>query len=402
MKALFVHRNMPGQFKHLARALADRGHQVVFITRRDDRELRGVKRLTYAAPREVHKTTHPYLRGMEDAVLHGQQVIRTCQALGQAGFVPNLMIGHPGWGETLFLKEVFPASPLIAYSEYFFRPDGPMVTFDPERKQDLNAACHLRVSNSHLTVALEGADLGWSATEWQKSTYPECLRDRIRAIFDGIDTNVVKPDPQASFTLEGGRVLTAADEVITYVARNLEPVRGFPTFMRALPSLLKARPNATVVIMGGDEVSYGVGGSKTKWREKMLEEVELPPGRVHFFGQSTYDVYLSLLQVSSVHVYLTYPFVLSWSMMEALSTGCLIVASATPPVLEVVRDGENGLLTDFFDHEKVADDVAAALENPNRARIRENARRTILDNYNLELCMTKQMEMLREATGHAW
>ena len=402
MKALFVHRNMPGQFRHLARHLADRGHQVVFITRRDDRELRGVKRLTYAYPREVSDKTHIYLRGVEDAVLHGQQVVRICQALGQQGFIPNLMIGHPGWGETLFLKEIFPASPLIAYSEYFFRPDGPMVTFDPEKKQDLNAACHLRICNAHLTIALEAADLGWSAMEWQKSTYPAVLRDRIRTIFDGIDTNVVKPNPQASFTLEDGRVLTAEDEVITYVARNLEPVRGFPTFMRALPALLKARPKATVVIMGGDEVSYGVGGSKTKWREKMLEEVELPPGRVHFFGQSPYDHYLALLQISSVHVYLTYPFVLSWSCMEALAVGCLVVASATPPVLEVIRDGENGLLTDFFDHDKVAADVAAALENPDRERIRAHARQTIVERYDLAMCIDKQMEMLREATGQDW
>ncbi|MBW8880517.1 MAG: glycosyltransferase family 4 protein [Asticcacaulis sp.] len=402
MRALFIHRNMPGQFKHLARALADRGHQVAFITRRDDRELRGVRRLTYAAPREVHKTTHPYLRGVEDATLHGQQVVRTCQTLGQEGFIPHLVIGHPGWGETLFMKEVFPASPLIAYSEYFFRPDGPMVTFDRSRKRDLNGACHLRISNAHLTVALEGADLGWSATEWQKSTYPEVFQPRIRTIFDGIDTNVVKPNPEAKFTLPDGRVLTAEDEVITYVARNLEPVRGFPTFMRALPELLRLRPNATVIVMGGDEVSYGVGGSKTRWREKMLEEVELPPGRVHFFGQSNYDVYLSLLQISSVHVYLTYPFVLSWSMMEALSTGCLVVASATPPVREVIRDGDNGLLTDFFDHEKVARDVAAALENPDRARIRENARATIVDKYNLPLCMGMQLDLLREATGKDW
>ncbi|ESQ77708.1 glycosyltransferase family 4 protein [Asticcacaulis sp. AC402] len=402
MKALFVHRNMPGQFKHISRYLAERGHQVAFITRRDDRELKGVVRLTYPAPREVKKDTHPYLRSVEDAVLHGQAVVRVCQQLASKQFIPDLMVGHPGWGETLFLKDIYPTSPLISYSEYFFEPDGPMTTFDPARPQTLNGACHLRVSNSHLQIAQSIADLGWSAMDWQKSTYPAWARDRIRTIFDGIDTEHVKQKPDASITLDNGRVLTKADEVITYVARNLEPVRGFPTFMRALPAILKGRPKATVLVMGGDEVSYGVGGSKTKWREKMLEEVELPEGRVHFLGQRTYGEYLSVLSVSSLHLYLTYPFVLSWSLMEALSMGCFIVASNTAPVLEVMRDKENGLFTDFFDPAKVADDVLAAMEYPDKQRLRDNARATIVDSYSLPLCLEKQLGLFREATGIDW
>lgn len=403
MKILFIHRNMPGQFRHLAPRVAALGHETVFITRRGDRELPGVRRVTYQPLRAPRKDVHPYLRGMEDAVLHGQQVLRTCIELGGAGFVPHLVVAHPGWGESLFVKEVFPDTPLINYGEFYFRPDGPMNRFDPETPHDVNGAAHTRMANAHLLVAMETADLGWSPTEWQRSTFPACLQPRIRTVFDGIDTSVVTPDAGAKLALADGRVLTAAHEVITYVSRNLEPVRGFPTFMKALPAILKARPRAQVVIAGADGISYGVGKTTpVPWRERMLAEVDLPPGRVHFTGPLPYETYLDLLRISSCHVYLTWPFVLSWSLMEAMSAGCLIVASGTDPVREVIRDGENGLLTDFFDEAQVAERVIFALGHPRTAALRRAARRTVVNNYALDLCLPKQMALLGEASGRDW
>jgi len=401
MKILFLHHNMPGQFKHLAPAVAARGHETVFLSRRNDRELPSVRRIAYQPQRAPLKEQHPYLRGLEDAVLHGQQVLRMCQQLGQQGFVPNLIVAHPGWGESLFVKEVFPQTPLLLYGEFYFRPDGPMETFDPERARDTNRRCSTRIANAHLRIAFDEADAGWTPTWWQRASFPADVQPRLHVIHDGVDTAVAKPDPEASYALPDGRVLTAADEVITYTTRNFEPVRGFPAFMRSLPAILKARPKAQVVLLGDDGVSYQVGKSVC-WREKMLEEVDLPPGRVHFGPYASYTDYIRLLQVSACHVYLTWPFVLSWSLIEAMAAGCLIVASDTAPVREAVRHGENGLLTDLSDPARIAESVIAALDEPRAAQLRRNARATVLDTYALNVCLPKQLQMLNDVSGSVW
>lgn len=400
MKILFVHQNMPGQFKHLAPVLVRAGHEVAFITKRTDTTIEGIRHIAYQPTRSAHASTHHYLRLFENSVLHGQQVVRKCQDLLSEGFVPDLIVAHPGWGESLFIKEMFARSPLVSYCEFFYSSRGADVGFDPDDPPTLDTVCRTRARNAHLILSLDAADHGWSPTEWQRSRHPAVYQPKIRTIFDGIDTQVVKPDANASFALPDGRVLTRSDEVITYVARNLEPYRGFPTFIRALPGVLRRRPRARIVIVGGDEVSYGAppkGGGT--WREAMLAEVPLPLERVHFVGKLPYRTYLSLLQVSSVHVYLTYPFVLSWSFMEAMAAECLIVGSRTAPVAEVLRHGENGLFTDFFDHGRVATDIEAALEHPDRSRLKKAARETILDHYDLATCLPKQLGFLEEACG---
>jgi glycosyltransferase involved in cell wall biosynthesis len=259
------------------------------------------------------------------------------------------------------------------------------------------------VRNAHLLLSLEAADAAVSPTEWQRSRHPRVLQPKIRTIFDGIDTNAIRPDPAASFTLDDGRTLTAADEVLTYVARNLEPYRGFPSFMRALPAILEARPQAQVIVVGGDEVSYGRtpegGGS---WREHMLKEVDLGAhaARVHFTGKLPYARYLSLLQISSTHLYLTYPFVLSWSCIEAMAAGCLIVASDTAPVQEVIQHEWNGLLVPFHEPAAIAASVIDALAGRrDAARLREEARNTVLERFALRECLADQIMLVRRLTG---
>ncbi len=394
---------MPGQFRYLAPHLAQRGHDVIFMTQRKDRELPGVRKLVYAPRRQPGEAGHRYLRGLEDAILHGQETLRACQALRQAGYVPDVIVGHPGWGETLFVKAVYDKVPVVAYGEFYFRPENLLSWFDPDEAHHPDDICRTRISNSHILMAMENADLGWSPTQWQAATFPDLFQPRIRTVFDGIDTAVVRPDPAARLTLPDGQVVTADDEIITYAARNLELMRGFPSFMRALPEILAARPKAQVVITGGDLVSYDSAITKqTLWREKMLAEIELPPGRVHFLGYIPYDQYLSLLQVSAAHIYLTYPFVLSWSFFEAMAAGCLMVASDTAPVRELVRHGDNGLMTDFWDHGRIAQDVLAALEDPRRQALRQAARATVVERYGMEACLAGQRGILAEATGRAW
>ena len=396
MRVLFVHQNCPGQFKHLAPALAAEGHEVVFITQKDKPTPLGGRKVEYAPHRKVTPKIHPYLAGTEAAVLNGQAVARVGFALREKGFMPDAMIGNPGWGETLFLKDVWPESPLISLSEFYYNGRGSDVGFDPEFSTGPDAVLRARARSGQHLLAIEAADLAYSPTEWQKAQFPSVYRDKISVIHDGIDVDLIRPDATASFTLPDGRRLTREDEVLTYVSRNLEPYRGFHSFMRALPKILEARPEAHVVIVGGDEVSYGgrpkEGGC---WREVMLAEIGPLPERVHFTGRIPYADYLSLLQVSSVHLYLTYPFVLSWSMLEAMAAGAFVVGSATPPVEEVIEDGVNGWLVPFFDTETIAGRVADALAlRRDVDPIRRAARETIVSRYALADCLQKQKALI--------
>ncbi|MFC3173772.1 glycosyltransferase family 4 protein [Novosphingobium bradum] len=401
MKILFVHQNMPGQFKHLAPALARAGHEVTFLTQRGDVDLPGVRRATYAKPRAAHASTHHYVRLFENSVLAGQQVVRACQQLQRHGWMPDVIVAHPGWGEALFVKDVWPHVPLLNYCEFYYGGPGSDIGFLPEEPADLDAICRVRARNASHLLSLEACDAGLSPTRWQHSRHPAPFQPRIRTIFDGIDSGIVRPNPRASFTLPGGRVLTAADEVVTYVARNLEPYRGYPSFIRALPGLLAQRPEAQVVIVGGDEVSYGRGPPEApNWREHMAREVSLDPARVHFTGKLPYARYLALLQVSSLHIYLTVPFVLSWSCLEAMSAGCLVLASDTAPVLEAVEDGVNGLLCDFHSPVDIASKATAALAaRADLGALRKAARQTVLDRYDLSRCLPAQMRLVEDVAA---
>ena len=266
-------------------------------------------------------------------------------------------------------------------------------------------APRVRTRNAGNLLGLDAADWGQSPTQWQKSTYPAIYHPTLRVVHEGIDTDTVRPDPQARLRLPGNApVLAAGEEIVTYVARNLEPYRGFPSFMRSLPAILNARPRAQVVIIGGDEVSYGARLPEGQtYRQRLLDELggALDRNRVHFLGKVPYATFLKVLQVSAVHVYLTYPFVLSWSMLEAMAAGCLVVGSKTPPVEEVIRDGENGVLVDFFTPEAIAGRVVAALAEPEQfLALRKNARQTMIDAYDLKrICLPEQIRLLETAAG---
>lgn len=401
MRVLFVHQNCPGQFRHLAPALAALGDDVVFVTRKGRPVPAGVRRAEYEPHRGVTPKIHPYVASTEAAVLNGQAVARTAFALDREGFVPDVIIGHPGWGETLFLKDVWPNTPLISYAEFYYRGAGSDVGFDPEFDTGPDARLRARARAGPHLLALEAAEAAYAPTHWQRDQFPEPFHDRIRVIHDGIDCERIRPHPQAGFALPDGRRLTRENEVLTYIARNLEPYRGFHVFMRALPRLLAARPEAQVVILGGDDVSYGSrAGVGRTWREVLLEEVGPLPDRVHFPGRIPYARYLDLIRVSSVHLYLTYPFVLSWSMLEVMAAGGVVVGSATPPVAEVIEDGQNGMLVDFFDADAIADRAADALGRRDAlSAMRTAARETVEARYALTRCLPAQIALAVEIAG---
>lgn len=248
------------------------------------------------------------------------------------------------------------------------------------------------------------ADAATSPTHWQAQTFPEPFFSRIRVIHDGIDTETLIPNPHASITLNSNTILTPKDEVITFINRNLEPYRGYHIFMRALPEILRKRANAHVIIVGGGDVSYGAPPPEGEsWRTIFAAEVcddisDEDWSRVFFVDKVDYPLFVGILQVSTVHVYLTYPFVLSWSLMQAMSTGCAIVASNTPPVQEVIEDGNTGLLFDFFDKQALCERVCALLADPElRARLGSAARSHILTHYDLKsICLPQQIQWVED------
>lgn len=401
MKIVFVHQNLPGQFKHVANWFGKHpDHQAAFITMRTDRDIPGVRRVSYKLHRQPNPKNHHYLIRTETAVLHGQAVVRALMDLQKDGFTPDIVVGHSGWGEILYAKELLPKAALLSYSEFYYLTSGADIGFDPSAPQDLDSKFRTVTRNAHFLLSLAACDAALAPTEWQRSVHPPEFHSKFEVIHEGIDTALLKPDPQASFTLPDGRVLTAADKVVTYVARNLEPYRGFPTFIRALPPVLDAHPDAQVLVVGGNEVSYGAApeGGGT-WRDKMLEEVPLDTSRVHFLGKLPYLDYIKVLQVSSAHVYLTFPFVLSWSALEAMSIGCLMVGSRTAPVEEVIEDGVNGVLVDFFKPEDVAEKINAALSDRGAfAHMRAAARETVLERYEVRKCLNRQLSLIHRLT----
>ena len=405
MNILFVHQNFPGQFKHLAPALAQQGHKVVALHINACLPMAGVQLVRYQPQGRSGQGTHRWLVDLETKTIRGEAAYHAARQLQQSGFTPDVIVAHPGWGESLFLQQVWPTARLGIYCEFFYRAEGGDVGFDPEfPSTDPYAACRLQLKNANYELHFARAHAGLAPTQWQASLFPQTFASRLAVIHDGIRTDLIRPDAQARVQLQtanGPLSLGRDDEVITFVNRNLEPYRGYHQFMRALPALLKARPQARVLIIGGNDVSYGAAappgpdGQAQTWREIFLNEVKgaLDMRRVHFVGKVPYADFLRVLQVSTVHVYLTYPFVLSWSLLEAMSAGCAIVASDTAPVREAIRHGDTGQLVDFFDPANLARQVIDLYDDPaERARLGAQARAFAMENYDLETrCLPDQM-----------
>jgi glycosyltransferase involved in cell wall biosynthesis len=365
----------------------------------------GVAMYYYRIRRQTAEGVHPWVTDTEAKVIRGQACFMACLELKKQGFDPDVIVAHPGWGESLFVKEVWPQARLGIYCEFYYRPKGQDMGFDPEFSgKDPGSACRLQMKNVNNLLHFETADAGLSPTHWQASTFPERFRSKITVAHDGIDTVLLAPRKGLTVALTPQVRVTRPDQVVTFINRNLEPYRGYHIFMRALPDLLNRHPDLRVIIIGGDGVSYGAQPPRgTTWKEIFLNEVKdrLDMSRVHFTGRIPYDQYMAVMQVSTVHVYLTYPFVLSWSLLEAMSMGCCIVAGDTKPLHEAIEHGKTGMLVDFFDGKALVDQVSDLLGNEaERQRLGENARRFAVETYDLNtVCLPKQLAWVEGMVG---
>ena len=405
MNVLFIHQNFPGQFKNLAPALVQAGHRCVSLTLRvkEPQMWNGVQLIPYAIKRPQGKGVHPWLVDTETKVIRAEACWRAAPDLKAKGFTPDLIVGHHGWGEPMFLRDVWPNARIGLDCELYHRTDDGHMGFDPKFQPVVTPDQFLRIRMKNLNnlMHLPLLDAGISPTHFQADTFPAPFREKISVIHDGIDTDMVKANPDARFATET-RELTRQDEVITFVNRNLEPYRGCHVFMRALPRLLKEPPKAEVLIVGGDEVSYGAKppGDKS-WKQIFIDEVrgqisDADWARVHFLGRIPYDRFLALLQVSRVHVYLTYPFVLSWSFLEAMASEAAIVASDTALAREAITDGKTGLLVDFFNRDALVEKICATLEDAElRKEMGRAAREHVVKTYDLKRhCLPAQMQWI--------
>lgn len=390
LDVLFVHNNFPAQFRNLAGAMAKRaGVRVRAIGAKGAPGLPEVpmQRYSFAGAELAH--VHAFARRFELESRRAEQVIYAATTLKYNGFSPKLIYVHPGWGEALPLRALFPDASICSYAEFYYWPSGTDIGFDKDApRYGVDGETRVILRNAATLLSLTEANFAVAPTHWQRRIFPREMQTKIHVVHDGLDTEKLAPGPPPARFSVSGQNFEAGDEVVTFVSRNLEPYRGFHIVMRALPDILKARPKARICLVGGDGVSYGSAPTDhPSWKAALLAELgdQLDLGRVHFLGKVAYGDYLNLLRLSSAHIYLTYPFVLSWSMLEAMALNCLVIGSATSPVEEVIEDGVNGLLVPFFQAQILAERVIEALAQPERFRsLRAEAGATIRARYDFE------------------
>lgn len=405
MRILFVHNNFPGQYARLVRHLKGRRDvDMLSGSLASNQQQPLIKRVEYTPHREARKDVHPALRYTETAVIRGQAVYTSFLPVKKKGWKPDIILAHSGFGDGLFLKDLWPDAKYMPYLEWYYHTYGSDASFlDHGAPKKPDTELQIRMKNTAILHDLAAMDWGQCPTEFQKSQFPSLFRDRISTLHDGVDTEYFSPDEAATFSV-GERVFRKGDPVITYIARGMEPYRGFPEFMEAVAILQKNRPEAQVIIIGEDRVAYGSKRQDGKtYKEFALETLDLDESRIHFLGRQPLRTLRDVLRISAAHVYLTVPFVLSWSMMEAMSAGALIVGSDTAPVREIITDGENGLLVPFFEPEKLASRLADVLaDQPHFAPLRERARALMLERYNVKDLTKQYFDLIeRVANGQA-
>ena len=365
---LFVHNNFPAQFRDLAETLVARGVPCAAIGSKTSPSLAGIRTGRYTIPRGTTPGIFPLAVRAEADMIRGRAALNLARMLKDEGFDPEVIVGHCGWGETLLLKDTFPDARQVIFSEFFYHGRGLDIGFDPEMGAEPTDEAILlgKTKNACLALSLTDADAIVAPTPFQASVMPSVFQPRVNIIHEGIDTDAIRPGLSAEFELPNGAILPPGAPLITYANNNMEPMRGLHIVARALPRLLAEAPDAHVVIFGST-AGRPYGGSPPEgktWPEVCFEGVTYDPARVHFMGKTPHATMLAALQRSTAHIYYSYPFVLSWSIVEAMASGCYVIGSDTPPVRDAIVDGVNGKLLPFFDSDALAGALIDACRNP--------------------------------------
>ena len=405
MKILFIHQGFPGQYIHIVNELAKnkKNTLVALSINSPDRPLPASLQLVrYSINRGNGRDTHPFATETESKVIRAEACAQAAHKLKQQGFTPDLICAHPGWGESLFMHDIWPQAPILSYQEFYYVAENSDSDFDPEFQSEApwQAKAKIRMKTAYLQLALEASSWNVTPTAFQRSSFPGHWQRTISTIHDGIRTDLACPNPKPKpLDLPNGSVVYKGDPLITFVNRTLEPYRGCHTFIRAIPRIQELCPEAKILIVGNTKgVSYGRVCPDGEWKDQFLAEIEgsYDPNKVIFYGSLDYNSFLKVLQLSQAHVYLTYPFVLSWSLLEAMSIGCAVIASDTAPVREAIEHGHNGLLVDFFSPSAVADSIAAVLNDRSfAAELGKHARSTVINRYGLENCLPRHLALMQ-------
>ncbi len=395
MHVLFVHQNFPAQFGHIAQYLVqNHDFRCTFVTNQRVGAVDGIDVLHYEPQGGATARTHYCSRTFENAVAHAHGVYRACRRRRELR--PDLIVGHSGFGSTLFLREVFDC-PIINYFEYFYRPRGSDLDFRPEAKPQELDVLRSYCRNGMLLLDLENCDTGYAPTKWQKDRLPDAYSYKVEVIFDGIDTTIWRPSSdRLSPVREGTRL-------VTYVARGLESMRGFDIFMRIAKRIYEQFPNVMFAVVGEDRVAYGGDHKVTagkSFKDHVLSQDNYDVSKFVFTGRVQPLFLARLLSASDVHIYLTVPFVLSWSLFNALACGATVLASDTEPVREIIKHGETGLLADFFDVDALAELAITVLRDPSEFRHLGTAGlEMVQQNYSLEKTLPKMLELYQRVTS---
>jgi glycosyltransferase involved in cell wall biosynthesis len=406
MNILFVHQNFPGQYVHICNQfLRQSGNTVVSVSMSESSipKVKGYHHYVYQPKRGNGEDIHPLILDTETKVIRAEACAELCVELKHKGFTPDIICGHPGWGELLFLPYIWPRAPILMYQEFCYNVNGFDCAFDPELQpddKDWKNSSRIHMKNANTLLSLDHATWNITPTSFQKSSYPKRFHSRFSVIHDGISNSARPAQSTSKLSLKINEefTLTKTDKLITFVNRHIEPYRGCHSFIRAIPKIQELQPDSQIVIVGKKKgVSYGKVCENGEWCDRFLSEIDghYDSSRVHFVGHINYKSFLTLLQLSKVHVYLTYPFVLSWSLLEAMSSGCAIVGSATAPVMEVLDHEHNGLLVDFFDPQAIAEQVNRLLSDRKLAKkLGQQAHLDAVEHYSLERCLPRQLKLI--------
>lgn len=401
MHALFLHQNFPAQFGMVANQLAREGHRVTFVSRKESGTAQGIERIKYEPRGGATKSTHYSSRTFENLVWHSHAVYDALKA--RPDVVPDLIVGHSGYVSTVLLRELY-RCPMINYFEYYYHTRNSDIDFRPDviPAEEDRLRSHFR--NPALLVDLVNCDLGYAPTTWQRDRLPPLFHSKVRVIFDGVDTALWKPLPRIQGERHAGKfVIPEGVKLVTYVARGFESIRGFDIFMKVAKKIYQRRPDVRFVVVGQDRICYGGDDKRTgglSYKQWVLAQDQYDLSKFAFLGVVPAEILAQLLAQTDLHLYFTAPFVLSWSLMNALACGAPVVASRTAPVCEMIEHGRNGLLADFFDIDRLADLSCGVLEKPDEHRhLGKNAAEFIRGKYALDVCLPQLRKLFADAAA---